>query len=125
VAVDVRYTFDASGILEVQVSVPLTLEVKHLVLQRGAQHFSAAEVAQRLQALAALKVHPREQQVNQALLARAHRLHEELLGRPRSALVDAIVYFEGALQSQDEARIAPARTVLQQVLASLGLNELL
>jgi molecular chaperone HscC len=121
--VSVRFTYDASGILEVQVTVPSTGEVKQLVLQKGAQALSADEVATRLIALAALKVHPRDQQVNQALLARANRVHDELLGQERRWLADRMVQFDGALASQQDDKIAAARALLEETLQSLARHD--
>jgi molecular chaperone HscC len=116
VALDVRFTYDASGILEVGVRLPDTGQTRQLVLQSGHEALSDAQVAERLQALAALKVHPRDQQINQALKARAERLYEDLLGDQRRTLGDAIDAFDQALGSQLPARIDPARAKLERLV---------
>ena len=116
VALDVRFTYDPSGILEVRVRLPETGQTRQLVLQRGHETLSDAQVAERLQALDALKVHPRDQQVNQALKARAERLYEDLLGSQRNTLGQAIDDFEQALASQLPARISPARAMLERLV---------
>jgi molecular chaperone HscC len=118
--VNVRFTYDASGILEVQVTVPSTGEVKQLVLQRGAQVLPEAEVAERLKALAALKVHPRDQQANQAVLARAQRLHDDLLGADRREFAEWVIRFEAALLAQEPSRIDQARTQLTSAIEAFS-----
>lgn len=119
VALDVRFTYDASSILEVGVQVDGEGAVQTMVLQRGLSALSPDHVAQRLQALAQLKQHPRDQQVNVALKARAERLFEESLGRERAALGDCLLAFEAALASQDEAQIAAPRQRLQHLVTLL------
>jgi molecular chaperone HscC len=84
---------------------------------------SADEVATRLKALAALKVHPRDQQVNQALLARANRVHDELLGHERRWLAGRMVQFDGALAAQQGDKIAAARALLEEALQSLARHD--
>jgi molecular chaperone HscC len=119
VTVLVRFTYDVSGLLEVEVKVPETGAMERLVLERHPGVMNEAEIADKLARLSALKIHPRDQQINAALLARAERLHEELLGRSRQKLAAAINSFETALATQDETRIHPARAALEEVMRTL------
>lgn len=60
----VRFTYDINGLLEADVHIPLTGEHHRLVIEHNPGVLAPDEIAARLLALAALKVHPREQQVN-------------------------------------------------------------
>ena len=124
VRVVVRFTYDVSGILECEVKVPTTDVVERLVLQGNANALTPEEIATRLIQLAELKIHPREQQINVALLARAERLHEELLGSTRREFANHVLAFESALQSQDLQIIEQARKRLESIMDSLERSDL-
>lgn len=123
-SVVVRFTYDVSGILECEVKVPSIDVVERLVLQGNANALTPEEIAARLAQLAKLKIHPREQQINVATLARAERLHEELLGRSRREFADHVLAFESALQSQDLQIIEQARQRLDGIMDGLERSEL-
>lgn len=120
----VRFTYDVSGILECEVRVPETNTVRRLVLQGNATTLSPEDIAARLAQLAQLKIHPREQQINLTTLARAERLHEELLGSARREFADQVMRFEAALETQDAQIINPARLLLDRLMTSLERSEL-
>ncbi|MGN6481467.1 Hsp70 family protein [Luteibacter sp.] len=104
--VDVRFTYDVNGLLEVEVSVVATGEVRRLVIESGDAHMSPDEIARRLAALSELKIHPRDTLENRTLLARAERLYEQLLGDMRDQVGQFILRFEQVLATQDERLIA-------------------
>lgn len=112
VDVEVRFTYDINGLLEAEVTVPLTGEVHRLVIENNPGVLSPEEISSRLQALQALKVHPREQQVNSLLLARFDRLYQESLGDLRLHLGELASRFQAALDSQDEQLIGEMRQEL-------------
>lgn len=119
-AVDVRFTYDVDGLLEVE-ATPLCDELpagplKRLVLQSSEQRLSPEEVQARLDKLATLKLHPRERLEVRTLLARAERLHMQLNGEARQQVAESISQFELALESQDARRIDPARGALRRLL---------
>ena len=119
VQVDVRFSYDSSGLLEVDVSIPLTGENRNVVLVDEEDRKDDAELERRRRALAALKVHPREDAANQALLARAERMWEDHLGDVRDAIGHWIIAFQGALETQDHRVIAQASADLAMQLDSL------
>lgn len=108
IQVECRFTYDTSGLLEVDVHVPASGARRNLLLFDEADAMSADELAQRRAALAGLKRHPREESANQALLARAERCYEAFLGERRELVGRILVEFEAALQTQDHKRIAQA-----------------
>nr|WP_295382444.1 molecular chaperone HscC [Pseudoxanthomonas sp.] len=107
--VDIRFTYDVNGLLQVEATVVATGETHEVILEQNPGILSPAEIRERLAALTALKIHPRDQQENLSLIARAERLYEELLWA-RGDLQDALVRFRGALDSQDPDLIREHRT---------------
>ncbi len=109
VEVRLRFTYDVSGLLEVDATVPATGTSQQLVINEQEAGLSAAELRQMRQALASMKVPPRSAEANLAALARGHRCYEGLLGRRREEVGRAISEFNAALETQDPLRIARAR----------------
>jgi molecular chaperone HscC len=116
VGVDVRFTYDVNGLLEVDVTVPLTGETKKLVIEENPGTLSADEIAKRFASLADLKVHPREQDRNRATSARAARIFEEALGELRSVVGTRITMFEAVIEKQNPSDIEGARKELESFL---------
>lgn len=119
VDLDVRFTYDNNGILECQVTIPGTGDAFALVIENNPGVLSPEEIAERLQALAALKVHPRDQQINTLLMARLEHLYQESLGERRELIGDWASAFQRALDSQDERLIRQTRTELNERLKQL------
>jgi molecular chaperone HscC len=122
--VDVRFTYDVNGLLEVEVTVVATGAKERLVIEGGGTHMTADDVAQRLVALAALKVHPRDTLPNRTLLARAERLYEQVLGELREQVGQAILQFEQALASQDSRTIAREAATFRETLDAIERDDL-
>ena len=104
-AIDVRYTYDINGILEVDVTVVSTGHTETLILEKNPGILSEAEVAEKLAALKELKVHPRDKDENRLLLAKAERMYEESIGDARRLLSQEIINFESLLDRQDDRAI--------------------
>ncbi|KPA89993.1 molecular chaperone HscC [Pseudomonas asplenii] len=119
VELDVRFTYDNNGLLEAQVTVPLTGEQHSLVIENNPGVLTPEEIRQRLQALSQLKIHPRDQQVNTVLTARLERLYQESLGELRERIGYLAGQFQQVLDSQDERRIREARSELTEQLNRL------
>lgn len=117
--VDVRFTYDVNGLLEVEVTVVATGEVKRLVIESGEAHMPPEEIARRLEALSALKVHPRDTLEYRTLLARAERLYEQLLGDVRDQLGQFILRFEQVLATQDQRLIARDAVAFREALQTI------
>jgi molecular chaperone HscC len=119
VRIDCRFSYDVSGLLEVDVTVPETGAAKQLVICDDADAPSAAEVEKRREALAALKVHPRDEAANAAALARAERCYEGFIGERREFVGQLVLAFEAVLERQDPREIGAARADLERNLDSL------
>jgi molecular chaperone HscC len=118
-AVDVRFTYDANGLLEVEVTVVRTGEQYHTVVENSAEALSPEQLGERLAALTELKIHPRDTLENRSLMAHGERLYEQLLGTSRDQLGDAILRFEQALASQDGHVVAKHGSALYLVIDTL------
>ncbi|TBU91586.1 molecular chaperone HscC [Phytopseudomonas dryadis] len=112
VSLDIRFTYDSNGLLEAQVDTPLTGDSRRLVIENNPGVLSPEEITERFAALQALKVHPRDQQVNSMLMARLERLYQESLGDLREHVGQLAAHFTSILERQDEREIRELRSEL-------------
>lgn len=115
-AIDVRYTYDINGILEVEVTVVSTGDKKKIVIQKNPGYMSEEEVENRLDELSELKIHPREKAENKHLLARGERMYEECVGHKRMLIEEALRKFENILDKQEPREIERANSELKEIL---------
>lgn len=116
ISIDVRFTYDISGVLEAEATVLATQEKHKLVITENAGVMSKEEIETRLAELAHLKIHPREQMENRTLVARADRLYEQSLGGMRDYISAHVLRFQAALESQDQGAVQQARAALEHAL---------
>ncbi|MEO7057979.1 MAG: molecular chaperone HscC [Caldimonas sp.] len=105
-SIEVRFTYDVNGILEVTARAEADGASERVVIRRGPDSPDPLGAEKRLAMLSALKIHPRDQAVNRLLLACAERMFEEWLGAERTALGEAIAGFERAIASQEPDAVA-------------------
>jgi molecular chaperone HscC len=79
-SIDVRFSYDVSGLLEVDAVVLPTGAKYSLSLLGQASSLSRDEINECKAQLSRLRVSPRDQQENRSLIARLERLHQEYLG---------------------------------------------
>ncbi|HUK10245.1 MAG TPA: molecular chaperone HscC [Stellaceae bacterium] len=115
-SIDVRFTYDTSGLLEVEASVLSTKMRERIVIEGNAGVLSREQIKERLDSLAKLKVHPRNQAENMAVIARAERLYEERLGVQRDQIGGWLTEFLSRVEDQDPTEIEHARSVLAERL---------
>ena len=115
-SVDVRFTYDINGILEVEVTVVSTGKSVTKVLS---QSMDEKELARRMKQLEKLKVHPKDMTENQLILEHLQALYEEALPETRDRLMYHIRNFESTLAEQDPRRIRKYREFLEHMIASL------
>jgi molecular chaperone HscC len=119
VAIDVRFTYDNNGILEADAQIVQTGERRKLVIANNAGVLDPDEIAQRLEALESLKVHPRDEQPNTLLVARLERLYQESRGDLRHHLDGMATHFAHVLDTQDLHEIRTLRTQISAQLDAL------
>lgn len=119
VSVNVRLSYDANGMLEVEVKDAQQQRMASKIIEPAGASMSADDIAESLKRLQALKQHPREQQENIYLIERAKRLYEDRLGDQRQWLQTWIAQFEMALDTQDAKTVAQARGEFRAALDNL------
>ena len=112
--VDVRFTYDVNGLIEIEATVAATQQRYALVIEQSPGAMSAEEIVQSLQKLANLKISPRDQAENKALLARLGRLYQQMLGQERQIVSDWLRAFEDALEGQEPRTIQQVREQLDR-----------
>jgi molecular chaperone HscC len=114
--VDVRFTYDVNGLLQVEATVLKTEQRFALVIEGNPGILSEKEIVDRFAALSELKIHPRDRIEHRTLLARAERVYQLLRGEQRAWLGSQIVVFERTLESQEDHLIARNRKDFEQLL---------
>ncbi|WP_282178032.1 Hsp70 family protein [Vibrio nereis] len=121
-AVDVRFSYDINGLLEVDVTVVSTGEVQQKVIDRSPSGMTPEELAESCARLAKLKFHPRDAQPNVALIEKLHQLYVEKLSWEREWLQECIINFSNALEYWSDAEIEIARKEIELRLKELGFS---
>lgn len=116
VSVECRFSYDINGLLEIDLRIPLTGETRQLTIYDQDGTLSPEELVARREALARLKVHPRDEDANRAALTRAARCYEQFLGDKREHIGRLIAQFEAVLERQDPRSAELAREQLLKVL---------
>jgi molecular chaperone HscC len=115
--VQVRFTYDLNGVLEVEATVVATGEKVTRVITQHARGLSPAQIAQAVRDMEKLKTHPREEAANRFLVRRAERVYQELPLAERETLEDLLMGFEQALEMQEPEVIERHREALYLFLA--------
>lgn len=110
--VDVRFTYDINGLLEVEVTVLATAEKHALIIEKTPGAMTKEEIQLSLANLKSIKISPRDQTENKALLSRLGRLYEQYLGDTRHLVGEWLAAFENVLETQDPKSIAALREQL-------------
>ena len=116
VGVDVRFTYDINGLLEVETAVVGTNTTRRIVIEGNPGILSKKEIEARFKALADLKIHPRDREENRAVMARAGRLYEEYLDDVRELIGRRIDAFQEVIDGQDPKAVEEARVQLEEWL---------
>jgi molecular chaperone HscC len=116
-AVDIRFTYDLNGVLEVEATVVKTKRTFSHVITRYARGLSKDQVERSIRDMAKLKTHPREESVNRHLLRRAERVYKELSLFLRDELSRLLDGFEAALSMQEPETIERHREALELFLS--------
>ena len=119
--VDVRFTYDINGALEVEVTSLSTKNTVRKIFKNQA-NLSDEELEKRFKALNNIKLHPREHAENAALLARAERIYAESLREGRDYVRSLILEFEHQISDQTLRDIKKVRERFSEALDTLENN---
>ncbi|MBE5943404.1 MAG: molecular chaperone HscC [Lachnospiraceae bacterium] len=114
--VEVTYTYDVNSLLEVEVEVVSTKSRKRIVIKNENLDMTDEEIDARFKELAALKIHPKDQEENKLLLLRGERMYEETTGDTRKMIEYKLELFEGALNKYDKVKIKETKEELESYL---------
>ncbi|MCQ2241568.1 Hsp70 family protein [Treponema sp.] len=114
-AVDVRFTYDINGLLEVEVTSVSNGYTKSMVINQGNADLSDIEIAEARKKMENLKVLPWEDEQNIAILEKAKRLYQESIGEQRKKILNYISIFEAALAKQLPEQIKEIREQLERI----------
>ncbi|MDC0717484.1 Hsp70 family protein [Nannocystis bainbridge] len=112
VLIDVRFTYDLNGLLEVDAEVVGTTNSVSTLFHGSAVKLSTAEIERARQEMQRFKFHPRDALPNTTALARAMALYAELTGPARSELGEGIAAFRAVLDAQDPSQVQAVREAL-------------
>ncbi|MBV4446051.1 molecular chaperone HscC [Clostridium tyrobutyricum] len=118
-AVDVRYTYDINGILEVEITVLSNGLKKRAIIEKNPGYMSKDEIEKRFQELSSIKIHPREKEENKLIMAKGERLYEESTGKIRELLDYNLQVFEDILNRQDDHEIEEAAKKLKMIFVQI------
>lgn len=118
---DVRFSYDINGLLEVDVTLPETGERHSHVIDRSPTGLDEASRALSRARLAGLKIHPRDSLPNRTLTARLERAWMHSLGTERERIGAWLSEFTNVLASQRGDEITSRRQQFSRMLDELGL----
>ncbi|WP_444901936.1 Hsp70 family protein [Microbulbifer sp. SSSA007] len=117
--VEVRYSYDMNGLLEVDITVVSTGKTFNKLVEFTPGALNEQDRVQALEKLAKLKFHPREDEENRALLARGERLYEASLGEQRDHISKLLASFDRVLDKQNLVEISKTRAELTEIFDKL------
>lgn len=123
-ATEIRFTYDINGLLEVEAKVVKTGKVHKLIIEENPGVLSKEQVEKSLERMKRIKIHPRDQTRNKAILGRASRLYQEALGKNRALIGNHIDMFSTILDRQRPEEIDEACARFTELMDSLELNNL-
>ncbi|WPD76859.1 molecular chaperone HscC [Dickeya fangzhongdai] len=115
-SIDVRFSYDINGLLEVDINLPDSGDAFTKMIDRSPVGLSTAQREQSQQRLKALKIHPRDNLVNRNLLARLEKAWAQTRADERAQIGIWLREFEQALAAQHTPRIEETRVRLERAL---------
>lgn len=102
---EVTFTYDINGILEVEVIDHQMKQMKRKIITSDNLRMSEEEIEQRLKELKTYKLMPQGGIRTKLVLARGERLFAQLLGKKRQIVADAMSQFQNILTTQNDQQI--------------------
>jgi molecular chaperone HscC len=103
--VDLRFTYDLNGVLEVEATIVETRKkVSHLITKH-ARGLTPSQIERAVEEMQAIKKSPREETANRYLLRRAERVYKELPLDEQTELGRLLDGYEAAMEMGDKEAI--------------------
>jgi molecular chaperone HscC len=117
--IEIRFTYNVNGILEVEVKVLSTGKTTRKLIKNTDCNLTDEEIEASFSRLNDIKIHPREDSINQLVLAKAERMYEENLAERRQYIAHLTTEFERVLATQDTVLIKQKREEFESILNEL------
>lgn len=105
----VKFAYDISGILMVEVTTASTGEKKELTITSDGLALSDEEISEKIKILQNMSLNPRENEQNDAIMSRVARIYEESSGSVRKQVMSMADYFTYLMGKGDIYRLESAR----------------
>lgn len=116
---EIRFTYDINGILEVEVTDCYRETTKRTVVTSKYLRMSEQELEQRLKELKAYKLAPCGGTKARLVMARGERLFEQLLGEDRREAADVLRWLQEILSKQNDQQIAKSLQKAEEIFDRL------
>lgn len=114
--INVRYSYDMNGLLEVDVVVCSTGATYHKTIINAPGELSEEDINKSRIKLAKLKFHPRDHEENRVLLAKLESLYESSRGESRDYISRITSGFEKLLEAQDVQAIKRGAQEVEEII---------
>lgn len=118
----VRFTYDVSGLLEVDVTVDSTGKKAHLVIDQLAGEMSDSDIKAALAKMAKLKVHPRDEAANLHLRSRLEAAYAMARADGRQWVTQMLIDFDATIEGQDKQALDLMRKQMHQAIDAFEAN---
>ncbi|MDR1815077.1 MAG: molecular chaperone HscC [Clostridiales Family XIII bacterium] len=118
-SVDVRFTYDVNGILEVEITAAATGETRRAVIEKSPGAMTPEEIEKSLKSLAHLKIHPRDRDEYRYLIEKGERLYQESIGEEREHIGRVMTDFDEVLDRQNREEIDAFAEELREFFRTL------
>lgn len=114
-SVEVRFTYDVSGLLEVDAKISSTGLQKNIVIEGNPGMMTEKEIEKKLKEMEKIKIHPRENLDNALVIARGERLYENTIGELRDYIGNLLTRFDKIMNQQNPDELHQARKELLEI----------
>lgn len=121
-AIDVRFSYDINGLLEVDVTVLSTGATTQKIIDQSPMGITEEDKKKSRERLALLKHHPRDEIPNITLMEKLNQLYETSLNHEREHVEKLIFYFTEAINTQDKQKIREAAKEIQGHLSQYDMS---
>lgn len=117
--VQVRFTYDINGILDVDVLVESTQMTYNRTIVNKELNLSKSDIQKQLAKMEELKKDPRKQEENMYVINLANALYRQTSGDLRAYISNLMVYFDKVLSEEEEHKIKHIRKRLLVLLSDI------
>ena len=120
--VELRFSYDINGLLEVDAHVPSSGERKQITINNAPGELTEKEIEASKLKLLKLKTHPKDDEKIAELIMRAESIYENSLEQDRADITQALSQFEAVLERQDPKEIERIAKEFRGFLAEYETN---